>query len=53
MLNTIKYIRQNNFDFFLIVFFITFLVIIFTGIQSDDFTAIYQAEKTTWKDFFT
>jgi hypothetical protein len=53
MLNFIRHKRQNNFDFFLIVLLLSFLVIIFTGIQSDDFTAIYQAEKTNLKDFFS
>jgi len=42
----------NTLFFIILLFIITIYLIIGTGIHSDDYTAIYQAEGTNWKDFF-
>lgn len=45
-------IKNKNFYFQLLIFLITFYVIINTGIHSDDYTAIDQAQESSWSDHF-
>ncbi len=45
-------IKSKNFYFQSIIFLITFYVIINTGIHSDDYTAIDQAQTSSWSDHF-
>lgn len=45
-------VKNKNFYSQLIFFLITFYVIINTGIHSDDYTAIDQAQSSSWSDHF-
>ena len=45
-------VKKKNFYSQLIFFLITFYVIINTGIHSDDYTAIDQAQLSSWSDHF-